>query len=74
MRAVIQRVTESHVTVDGVEVGRIARGLTVLLGVEDGDTEQDAAYLAEKTCNLRIFEDAEEKMNLSVQDVGAPCW
>lgn len=70
MRAVIQRVTESHVTVDGIEVGRIAQGLTVLLGVEDGDTEQDAAYLAEKTCNLRIFEDAEEKMNLSVQDVG----
>lgn len=70
MRAVIQRVTESHVTVDDIEVGRIGHGLTVLLGVEEGDTDQDAVYLAEKICNLRIFEDADEKMNLSVQDVG----
>lgn len=70
MRAVIQRVTESHVSVDGNEVGRIGHGLMVLLGVEEGDTSSDVVYMADKVMNLRIFEDAEEKMNLSVQDVG----
>lgn len=70
MRAVIQRVSESHVSVAGQEVGRIGPGLMILLGVEDGDTEADVAYMADKVVNLRIFEDAEEKMNLSIQDVG----
>lgn len=70
MRAVVQLVSESHVTVAGQEVGRIGQGLMVLLGVEEGDTEADAAYMADKVANLRIFEDAEGKMNLSIQDVG----
>lgn len=70
MRAVIQRVTESHVSVDDKEVGRIGHGLMILLGVEEGDTSADVVYMADKVMNLRIFEDSEEKMNLSVQDVG----
>ncbi len=70
MRAVVQRVSESHVTVADQEVGRIGMGLMVLLGVEQGDTEADVAYMVDKITNLRIFEDAEEKMNLSIQDVG----
>lgn len=70
MRAVVQLVSESHVTVAGQEVGRIGQGLTVLLGVEDGDTEADVTYMVDKVTNLRIFEDDDEKMNLSVQDVG----
>ncbi len=70
MRAVIQRVSESHVSVDGNEVGRIGHGLMILLGVEEGDTSADVSYMAEKVMNLRIFEDPDEKMNLSVQDVG----
>lgn len=70
MRAVVQLVTESHVTVAGEEVGRIGKGLMVLLGVEEGDTEADADYMVDKVTNLRIFEDADEKMNLSIQDVG----
>lgn len=70
MRAVIQRVTESHVSVEDKEVGRIGHGLMILLGVEEGDTSADAVYMADKVMNLRIFEDSEEKMNLSVQDVG----
>lgn len=70
MRAVVQRVTEASVTVDGRTIGSIGRGLLVLLGVEQGDTEKDGVYLAEKLAGLRIFEDADEKMNLSVQQVG----
>lgn len=70
MRAVVQRVTQSFVTVEGNEVGRIGKGLCVLIGVEAGDTRQDAAYLAGKIAKLRIFEDDQEKMNLSVQQVG----
>lgn len=70
MRAVVQLVTESHVSVDGQEVGRIGQGLTVLLGVEEGDSETDVAYMVDKVTNLRIFEDADEKMNLSIGDVG----
>ena len=71
MRAVIQRVRSASVSVDGGTVGarRISRGLVVLLGVGTNDTERDAAWLAEKTANLRIFEDAEGKMNLSVLDI-----
>ena len=70
MRAVVQRVTEASVTVEGKTVGSIGSGLMVLLGVEQGDTEKDGAYLAEKLAGLRIFEDEAEKMNLSVQQVG----
>ena len=70
MRAVVQRVTQAFVTVEGNEVGRIGKGLCVLIGVEAGDTRQDAAYLAGKIAKLRIFEDDQEKMNLSVQQVG----
>lgn len=70
MRAVVQRVTASSVTVDGQVMGRIGRGLMVLIGVEEGDTEKDAAYIADKVSGLRIFEDADEKMNLSVKDAG----
>ena len=70
MRAVLQRVSSASVTVDNKEVGRIESGLLVLLGVEQGDTPEEARTLAEKTAYLRIFEDAEGKMNLSVQDIG----
>ena len=70
MRAVIQRVSEAYVTVDGKETGRIETGLVALIGVEAGDTEKDAQYMAGKIVKLRIFEDENEKMNLSVQAVG----
>lgn len=70
MRAVIQRVSRASVTVGGQTVGTIARGLMVLLGVARGDTAVDAAYLADKTAGLRIFEDDAGKMNLSVEEVG----
>ena len=69
MRAVIQRVAKSRVTVDGRTSGEIQRGLMILIGVEDGDTEKDAAYIASKTSGLRIFEDENDKMNLSLLDV-----
>jgi D-tyrosyl-tRNA(Tyr) deacylase len=69
MRAVLQRVSRAKVTVEGETVGRIGRGILVLLGVAGGDTEKDAIYLLEKTLNIRIFEDAAEKMNLSLLDV-----
>ncbi len=70
MRAVVQRVSEAYVTVDGRETGRVGQGLCVLLGVEAGDAEADAVYMAGKIARLRIFEDENEKMNLSVQQVG----
>ncbi|MBL9209377.1 MAG: D-tyrosyl-tRNA(Tyr) deacylase [Opitutaceae bacterium] len=70
MRAVIQRVTRASVTVAGEVTGEINLGLLVLLGVGQGDTEADAQWLAEKIAALRIFEDAEGKMNRSVVDVG----
>ncbi len=68
MRAVIQRVTHAGVIVDGTQIAAIGSGLLVLLGVENGDDEKSAEYLAEKTAGLRIFEDAAGKMNLSVLD------
>ena len=70
MRAVVQRVDLASVTVEGAVTGQINKGLLVLLGVAEGDTEKDLAYLVDKVCGLRIFEDAAGKMNLSVQDVG----
>lgn len=69
MRAVIQRVTDADVSVGNKITGAIAKGYVVLLGVEDGDTEADADYLSEKITGLRVFEDNEEKMNLSIMDV-----
>ncbi|MBW1925359.1 MAG: D-tyrosyl-tRNA(Tyr) deacylase [Deltaproteobacteria bacterium] len=69
MRAVIQRVKESRVEVKGETVGRIGRGLLVLLGVGENDTEDDSRYLADKVSSLRIFADSRGMMNLSVGEV-----
>ena len=71
MRAVIQRVINSHVDVDGETVGSIAAGMLVLLGVEKGDEKSDFDYVLDKTLGLRIFEDDDGKMNLSASQVGA---
>ena len=70
MRAVLQRVTRACVRVGGETVGEIGGGLVVLLGVARDDTAEDARYLAEKTLSLRVFDDAEGRMNLSVLDAG----
>jgi D-tyrosyl-tRNA(Tyr) deacylase len=69
MRAVIQRVKRASVTVEDQLVSSIGQGLLVLLGVNDTDTEADVDYIAEKTVNLRIFTDSEDKMNLSLSDI-----
>ena len=68
MRAVLQRVTRASVRVQGETVGEIGHGLVVLLGIARDDTERDARYLAEKIVSLRIFEDDDARMNLSVLD------
>jgi D-tyrosyl-tRNA(Tyr) deacylase len=80
MKAVLQRVAGASVTVDGTVLGKIGtgpgdfsdsgKGLVVLLGVERGDTDKDSEYLAQKTVDLRIFADADGKMNLSLSEVG----
>lgn len=70
MRAVVQRVTEARVEVDGRVVGKIESGLAVLLAVANDDSTSDADYLADKIINLRIFSDADGKMNLSLVDNG----
>ena len=70
MRIVIQRVSRASVCVDCCAVSQISRGLMILVGVENGDTEEDAAWLASKAARLRIFDDADGVMNLSVTDVG----
>ena len=70
MRAVVQRVTRAKVTVDGEVVGEIGNGLVVLVGIARDDTKVEAAYLVDKISSLRIFDDQEGKMNLSVKDVG----
>jgi len=69
MRAVIQRVTRGSVTIDGEVVGEIEHGLVVLLGVARDDTKEDADYLVPKIIALRIFDDAEGRMNVSVKDI-----
>ena len=69
MRAVLQRVSRAKVSVDGEITGEIGCGILILLGVSREDSEKDALYLLEKTLNLRIFEDAEDKMNLSLLDI-----
>ncbi len=70
MRAVVQRVSRSEVTVDGRTTVKINKGLLVLLGVTHGDTSKDVDYIVDKTINLRIFEDENDKMNLSLKDIG----
>ena len=70
MRACIQRVSRAQVTIGEETTGRIGTGMLVLLGVAEGDTEADARQLARKIAGLRIFEDEQEKMNLSLDDVG----
>jgi D-tyrosyl-tRNA(Tyr) deacylase len=70
MRIVIQRVSEARVEVGGKTVGRIGKGLLVYLSVGKGDAKSNAEFIAEKLSNLRVFSDENDKMNLSVQDVG----
>jgi len=70
MRAVIQRVSEARVSIGGTVKAAIGRGLLVLLGVEENDTDEDVAWLSGKIVRLRIFDDAEGRMNCSVLDVG----
>ena len=70
MRAVVQRVTNADVKSDGRVNGKIDDGLLVLLGVGNGDTEEDMKYIADKIIKLRIFSDENDKMNLSLEDVG----
>ena len=70
MRCVIQKVTHAEVVVENETVGKIGDGFMVLLGAENGDTEADARYCAEKIAGLRVFEDENDKMNLSLSDVG----
>jgi len=69
MKAVLQRVSRAKVSVNGEITGEIGQGILVLLGVAREDSEKEALYLLEKTLNLRIFEDADDKMNLSLLDI-----
>jgi D-tyrosyl-tRNA(Tyr) deacylase len=71
LRVILQRVKEARVTVEDKVVGQIQKGIVLLVGAKIGDTEEDAKYLADKCVNLRIFEDQDQKMNLSAKDVGA---
>ena len=70
MKALVQRVSKASVTIDGRMYSSIEKGLLILLGIKIHDTEEDARYIAEKSCSLRVFEDDQQKMNLSVRDVG----
>lgn len=69
MRAVVQRVSKSSVEIDGIIYSRIGWGLLVLLGVSEGDSQQDIDFIVKKISNLRIFEDSDGKQNLSVRDI-----
>ena len=71
MRAVVTRVTEASVTIDGAVHGRIGKGFLVLLGVHTSDTEAEARKIADKICGLRVFEDSAGKMNVNPADAGA---
>ena len=73
MKAVIQRVTFADVKVDGEIIGAIEKGFMILLGVVEGDTKAEAELLARKTANMRIFEDENGKMNLSLLDTDGEC-
>lgn len=70
MRVVVQRSKAAQVSVDGTVIGQISKGLVLLVGITHADTEQDARYLAEKIAHLRIFEDDNHRMNLSLKDTG----
>ena len=70
MRALVQRVSHASVTIDGRIHGQIGQGFLVLLGITDGDTVDDAVYLADKTVKMRVFTDENDKMNRSLADVG----
>ena len=70
MIAVVQRVSEASVTINGVVTGKIGRGLMILLGIEEADATEDVEWLSRKIVNLRIFKDAEGVMNLSLTDAG----
>jgi D-tyrosyl-tRNA(Tyr) deacylase len=70
MRAVVQRVSEGSVAIDGKVHARIGKGFVILLGIRNGDTREAAEYLADKCSYLRVFEDSQGKMNLSLHDVG----
>lgn len=70
MRLVIQRVSQAKVSVNGETVGEVERGFAILVGVTHSDSEEEARWLAQKVAGLRVFEDAEGKINLSLQDVG----
>jgi D-tyrosyl-tRNA(Tyr) deacylase len=70
MRAVVQRVSQSSVSIKGEIVGKIGLGMTILLGVAQEDTKKDADYLSDKIVNMRIFEDSDGKMNLSLKEIG----
>ena len=69
MKVVVQRVKNAEVKVDGKIVGKIGKGFLVLLGITHSDTKENADFLVKKVCNLRVFEDENEKMNLSLKDV-----
>ncbi len=69
MKAVVQRVKNAHVAIDNTIISNIGNGLMVLLGIQDGDTEREADFLVEKIIHLRIFEDDQGKMNLSLKDL-----
>jgi len=69
MKALIQRVSEARVEIEGNTVAKIGNGMLVFLGIEKSDTENDIKYIVKKVSTLRIFEDAQEKMNFSVQDI-----